>query len=234
LFRAARLNLGAFGVVTQLQLQLADSYRLQERGWSEQYESLMPKLDSLIEQTRHFEFFWYPHTDVCVAKATDTTTAEAVYPLAEEGSRCAWSYEVLSNHRPTLHTEMEYSVPAEDGPACMNEIRALIHKRFPDLKWPVEYRTLAADDVWMSTAYERPTVTISVHQDVNLDDEPYFRECEEIFNAYSGRPHWGKVNYLDGATLSQRHPRWTEWWKARDAIDPNGTFLNDYLRSVRP
>ncbi len=76
LFRAARLNLGAFGVVTQLQLQLADSYRLQERGWSEQYESLMPNLDSLIEQTRHFEFFWYPHTDVCVAKATDTTTAE--------------------------------------------------------------------------------------------------------------------------------------------------------------
>ncbi len=129
---------------------------------------------------------------------------------------------------------MEYSVPAEDGPACMNEIRALIHKRFPDLKWPVEYRTLAADDIWMSTAYERPTVTISVHQDVNLDDEPYFRECEEIFNAYNGRPHWGKVNYLDGATLSQRHPRWREWWKARDAIDPNGTFLNDYLRSVRP
>ena len=47
-------------------------------------------------------------------------------------------------------------------------------------------------------------------------------------------PHWGKVNYLDGATLAERHPRWREWWKARDAIDPNGTFLNDYLRSVRP
>ena len=119
LFRAARLNLGAFGVVTQLQLQLVDAYRLQERGWSEPYETLMPKLDSLIAQSRHFEFFWYPHTDVAVAKATDSTTAEPVYPLAEEGSRCAWSYEVLSNHRPLLHTEMEYSVPAEEGPACM-------------------------------------------------------------------------------------------------------------------
>ncbi len=129
---------------------------------------------------------------------------------------------------------MEYSVPAEDGPACMHEIRALIRKQFPDLKWPVEYRTLAADDVWLSTAYERPTVTISVHQDVAVDDEPYFRACEEIFDAYAGRPHWGKVNYLDGATLAERHPRWSEWWKARDAIDPNGAFLNDYLRSVRP
>ena len=71
-------------------------------------------------------------------------------------------------------------------------------------------RTLAADDVWLSTAYERPTVTISVHQDVNVDDEPYFRACEEIFDAYNGRPHWGKVNYLDGETLSQRHPRWRQ------------------------
>jgi FAD/FMN-containing dehydrogenase len=234
LFRAARLNLGAFGVVTQLQLQLADAYRLQERGWSEPYEALMPKLDTLIAQSRHFEFFWYPHTDVAVAKATESTTANPVYPLAEEGSRCAWSYEVLPNHRPLLHTEMEYSVPAEDGPACMQEIRALIHKQFPDLKWPVEYRTLAADDVWLSTAYERPTVTISVHQDVNEDDEPYFRACEEIFDAYAGRPHWGKVNYLDGTTMAERHPRWREWWQARDAIDPSQTFLNDYLRSVRP
>ena len=74
LFRAARLNLGAFGIVTQLQLQLADAYRLQERGWSEPYETLMPKLDALIAQSRHFEFFWYPHTDVAVAKSTNDTT----------------------------------------------------------------------------------------------------------------------------------------------------------------
>lgn len=234
LFRAARLNLGAFGLVTQLQLQLTDAYRLQERAWTEPFEPLMAKLDSHIAATRHFEFFWYPHTDAANAKATDDTTEAAVYPLAEEGSRRAWSYEVLANHRPQLHTEMEYSVPAEQGPACMRAIRELIHRDFPDLRWPVEYRTLAADDVWLSTAYERPTVTISVHQDVNEDDEPYFRACEEIFNAHSGRPHWGKVNYLDGTALAARHPRWADWWRVRDAIDPAQTFLNDYLRSVRP
>ena len=234
LFQAARLSLGAFGIITQLQLQLRDAYRLKEHGWSEPFEALLPRLDTLIAQSRHFEFFWYPHTDVAVAKSTDPTTADAEYPLADEGSRLAWSYEVLANHRPLLHTEMEYSVPASDGLACMRAIRELIRKDFPGLRWPVEYRTLAADDVWLSTAYERPTVTISVHQDVNENDEPYFRACEEIFNAFSGRPHWGKVNYLDGATLARRHPRWLEWWRARDAIDPAETFLNDYLRQVRP
>jgi L-gulonolactone oxidase len=129
---------------------------------------------------------------------------------------------------------MEYSVPAAQGPACMRAIRELILKDFAGLKWPVEYRTLAADDVWLSTAYDRPTVTISVHQDVNEDDEPYFRASEEIFKSFSGRPHWGKVQYLDGTTLAARHPRWGDWWKARDAVDPDGIFLNEYLRAVRP
>jgi FAD/FMN-containing dehydrogenase len=234
LFQAARLNLGAFGIVTQLELQLVEAYRLRERGWSEPFDAVMGKLGGLIDASRHFEFFWYPHNDVAVAKSIDTTDAHPVYPLAEEGSRCAWSYEVLPNHRPLKHTEMEYSVPAEHGPACLRAIRELIRRDFAGLKWPVEYRTLAADDVWLSTAYQRPTVTISVHQDIGEDDEPYFRACEEIFKSYAGRPHWGKVHYLNGDELAARHPRWREWWQTRDAIDPNGVFLNEFLRRVRP
>ncbi|MDH3643485.1 MAG: FAD-linked oxidoreductase, partial [Gammaproteobacteria bacterium] len=160
--------------------------------------------------------------------------AAAEYPLANEGARTAWSFEVLPNHRPHLHTEMEYSIPAVHGQACLADIRSLIHREFPGLRWPVEYRTLAADDVWLSTAFERDTVTISVHQDINEDDEPYFRACEEIFLGYSGRPHWGKVNYLDADAMRQAHPRWLDWWRARDQVDPNGTFLNDYLAGLRP
>jgi FAD/FMN-containing dehydrogenase len=234
LFRASRLGLGAFGIVTQLELQLAAAYRLEEHGWSEPFDALRPKLDALIAGSRHFEFFWYPHTDVAVAKSIDPTDADPVYPLADEGARLAWSYEVLPNHRPRFHTEMEYSVPAQDGPACFEAIRRLIRTDFAGLQWPVEYRTLAADDVWLSTAYERPTVTISVHLDVNDDEQPYYRACEEIFKAYSGRPHWGKVNYLDAAAMARCHPRWSDWWKVRDAVDPAGTFLNAYLRGLSP
>ena len=85
----------------------------------------------------------------------------------------------------------------------------------------------------MSTAYERDTVTISVHEDIRQDDEPYFRACEEIFLNFDGRPHWGKVNYLDGTQLARQHSRWSDWWQTRDSVDPNGIFLNDYLTKLR-
>ncbi len=233
LWPAIRLHLGAFGVITRLELQCREAYRLRERGWKATFTDLEADIPSLIEEHRHFEFFWYPHNDTAIAKTIDETEDEPEYPLAAEGGRCAWSYEVLPNHRPDKHTEMEYSVPAAQGLACFKAIRELLQTRFTNVRWPVEYRTLAADDVWLSSAYQRDTVTISVHQDVNEDETAYYQACEAIFLAFDGRPHWGKVHYLSGDELARRHPKWQDWWRVRNAVDPEGRFLNDHLRRLR-
>ena len=168
------------------------------------------------------------------AKTINATDEPAVYPLGREGERTAWSFEVLPNYRPAPHTEMEYSVPLEGAVDCMREIAQLLQTKHPDVVWPVEFRTLAADNVWLSTAYERTTATISVHQDVAFDETDYYKDCEAIFLAYGGRPHWGKVHYLDARALESAHPRYVDWWQQRDAIDPGGVFLNDYLAGLRP
>ena len=234
LAQVVRHSLGAAGIVTKLHLRLRPAYRLRERGSIQTYDELAPGLAESIHRARHFEFFWYPRSDEAAVKFIDETDDHPEYPLADEGSRVGWNYEVLPNHRTWPHTEMEYSVPQESGPACLDAIRELLRRDFPRMPWPVEYRSLAADDVWLSTAYERETVTISLHQGVEVDDEPMFRAAEEVFRSFDGRPHWGKVNYLDGDTLASIHPRWSDWWAARDDVDPDGVFLNDYLRSIRP
>jgi len=234
LFQASRLHLGAFGVVTELVVAVRPAYRLAERIWLEPLDEVLERIDEHVAATRHFEFFWMPGSPRAACKSLQETDAEPVYPLAEEGKRLAWSYEVLANDRPDKHSEMEYSVPAEHGPDCLRAIRGLIAESFPGLAWPIEYRTLGADDVWLSTAYERPTVTISVHQGVDQPDEPLFRACESVFRDFDGRPHWGKVHYLTGDELARLHPRHRDWWRVRDAWDPDGRFLNDALAALRP
>lgn len=234
LFRAGRLHLGAFGVVTELVLAVRDAYRLEEKMWLEPLDAVLERIDALTAATRHFEFFWMPGSERAACKSLRETDAPPRYPLAEEGRRLAWSDEVLANHRPDKHSEMEYSIPAASGPDCMRALRDRIARDFDGLAWPLEYRTLAPDDVWLSTAYERPTVTISVHQGVDAPDEPVFRACEEIFRAFDGRPHWGKVHYRSGEELASLHPRWHDWWRVRDQWDPPGRFLNDHLRGLRP
>ncbi len=234
LWRAARLHLGAFGILTRLELQLVPCFRLRERSWQAPLDAVLAEVEALSRGNRHFEFFWYPGEDRARVKVINETADEAEYPLAEEGARCAWSHEVLPSHRPIPHTEMEYSVPLERGVPCMERIRDLLRSGFPEVRWPVEFRTLAADDVWLSTAYQRETVTISVHLGTDEDHGPLFRACEAVFLAHEGRPHWGKVHHLDGGTLARMHPRWADWWRVRDGVDPDGIFLNDYLVGLRP
>lgn len=234
LFQVARLSIGSVGVVTRVEMQLTESAVLQESGEPMSYDEVAPRIPEFIEGNERWEFFWFPGNDQAVTKAINPSGEPASYPLAEEGSRRAYSFEVLPNHRPVPHTEMEYSIPAESGPECFARIRELIHTKFPDVEWPVEYRTIAEDDIWLSMAGGRPTVSISVHQDVRLDEEPYYRACEEIFLSYGGRPHWGKVHYLSGDEFARIYPRWEDWWRVRDQYDPKGTFLNEHLRNIRP
>lgn len=234
LWEVARLNLGSIGIVTALELQLRPSYRLAESAFVATGREAEDRIPELMAENDRFEFYWSPQTDQAFVKRMNETNEPAQYPVASEGKRVAWSFEVYPSHRSQLHTEMEYSVAMENGPACFRGIKDLISSRFPEVVMPVEYRAVAGDDVWLSTANGRDTVTISVHRDIRHDDGPLFHACEEIFVDHGGRPHWGKVNYLDGDQLTGIHPDWQRWWEVRDATDPAGTFLNDYMRSIRP
>ncbi|MEE3326071.1 MAG: D-arabinono-1,4-lactone oxidase [Myxococcota bacterium] len=233
LFEVARLGLGAVGVMTELTLRVRKAYRLQEKLWLEDLDSVLERVDDLVRDHRHFEFFWMPGSARAACKTLTETEEEPVYPLAEEGKRRAWSYEVLANERNDHHSEMEYSVAEENGPACIRALREMLSREFPDLAWPLEYRTVREDDIWISSARGRPTVTISVHQGVDHPDEPLFRASEAIFRHYDGRPHWGKVHFMKGRDFARIHPRWQDWWRIRDQYDPKQLFLNSHLRELR-
>ncbi len=244
LFEIARHSLGAVGLVTGLTMRTRDRYRLHERQWIAPPDEVMPDIDTLIAATRHFEFFWAPDRDLCACKSLDELPVEADVapidgPIAEveqvaKRERRGWSHQIISSIRDDLHTEMEYGLPAEAGPACFAEIRELVGRQFPELVWPVEYRTLAADDQLIGVASSRPTVTISVHQDIALDDRPLFEACEEVFLAHGGRPHWGKVHYRTGTELADLHPGYRRWWELRDRYDPDARFVTADLAALRP
>ena len=233
LFEASRLSLGAVGVVLQVTLRVREAYRLEEQRWLEPFESVMERIEELTSATRHFEYFWYPGQDRAICKSINLTDEPCRYPLGDEGQRLAWSFEVLPNQRLDPHTEMEYSIPAEHGPSCVADIKNLLSNSFPEVVWPIEYRTVAADDVWLSPARGQATVTVSIHEDVTRDETAYYKSAESIFRSYGGRPHWGKVHYLSGKDLAGDYDRWQDWWRVRDAVDPTGVLLNEPMRKLR-
>jgi FAD/FMN-containing dehydrogenase len=96
----------------------------------------------------------------------------------------------------------------------------------------VLYRTVAADDTWLSPAHGRPTVTISLHQNATLPWSEYFRDIETIFREFDGRPHWAKKHTARARGLEPMYPRWRDFLRLREQFDPDSVFLTPYLREL--
>lgn len=142
------------------------------------------------------------------------------------------SFRVFSSPRLVRFVEMEYGIPIECLPEAVDRVREVTrHLSFPSL-FPVEVRVSAADDIALSTGFGRVNGWIAVHQYVGAPYESYFQQIADIMDSYGGRPHWGKMHYLNAAQLSERYPRWHEFQDLRAALDPDGTFRNEYLDRV--
>ncbi|MEH3066533.1 MAG: FAD-binding protein [Aeromicrobium erythreum] len=67
-FGAARVGLGALGVVTELTLQCVPAFLLHAREEPMRLPEVLERLPELVEANDHFEFYWFPHTEKALVK----------------------------------------------------------------------------------------------------------------------------------------------------------------------
>ncbi len=139
------------------------------------------------------------------------------------------SHEIFPSERTDLFNEMEYAVPIERGVQCMREVHAAIEAADLGVIFPFEFRTVAADDLWLSPFYQRDSAVIAVHQDAALGFAPVFAVAEPILQRHGGRAHWGKIHTLGPDELTHLYPRFEDFVRLRRELDPEGKFLNHYL-----
>ncbi|MDR7127863.1 FAD/FMN-containing dehydrogenase [Algoriphagus sp. 4150] len=232
---AAKISLGALGIITQFTLQTvpADKFIRQE-FWS-RTEACLENLDKLIEGNTMFDFYWYPRNDLVKLRicnrAEDKVQRPAYGVPAKEQE--GWLYQILPQERDLKFEEMEYLLPLESGPDCFQEIRKRIkekHRHY--VGWRILYRTIAADEVFLSPSFSQDSVSISILQNNELEYQSYFDDIEPIFRAYGGRPHWAKKHSLTAEGLRCLYPKWEQFMQLRRELDPEGIFLNDYLKQI--
>jgi FAD-linked oxidoreductase len=142
------------------------------------------------------------------------------------------SHKVYATQRLVRFNEMEYNVPLEAHETVFREIVRTINKRNFRIHFPIENRVVKGDDILLSPAYGRDSAYIACHVYHKKEWEPFFREMEAIFLAHGGRPHWGKIHFLRAEQLTERYPQFENFRRIRSEHDPEGIFLNAYLREV--
>ncbi|HET6259510.1 D-arabinono-1,4-lactone oxidase [Pseudonocardia sp.] len=74
-FAAARIGLGALGVLTHVTLQAVPAFRLHAVETAMPLQEVLGALDELVAANEHFEFYWFPHTDIAATKRNNRTEA---------------------------------------------------------------------------------------------------------------------------------------------------------------
>lgn len=75
-FHAGRVSMGSLGIMTEIELQCAPAYALEERGGRLSVADLFDALDTLRDDNRHFEFFWFPFADDVLVKTLNISDVE--------------------------------------------------------------------------------------------------------------------------------------------------------------
>ena len=277
LFAAARIGLGALGVVTTVTLRCVPAFTLLADERPVPLEEVLEQFDALAEGNDHFEFYWFPYGRNALVKRNNRI------PAGAEGSsapplpawRRFWEFEVMENAgfgalcrlgrtRPRLipalnrfssavlssrsyteashrvfvtprrvhFTESEYAVPRESLGHVIAELRRAVPRLASPVMFPVEVRVAAADEIWLSTAYERESAYVAIHQYAGLPYQDWFDRFESVVADVAGRPHWGKMHSLDAARLRSLYPRFGDFGRLRAEVDPEGRFGNAYLTRV--
>jgi FAD-linked oxidoreductase len=141
-------------------------------------------------------------------------------------------WKLLSTDRPVRFNEMEFHLPAENQLSALREVVAAIEANRPDVFFPIETRRIAPDDAWLSPFQGGEHGSIAVHCYYRDQWEFLFGLVQPILLRHGGRPHWGKLNALNGADFARLYPRWGDFLKLRRELDPKARLLNPYLKGI--
>jgi FAD-linked oxidoreductase len=134
LLDAARVGLGALGIVTAVTFRVVPAFLLEAREEPMTWSQVLSHLDELTADNEHFEFYWFPHSEGCLTKRNNRVDGPA-RPLPR------WRYllddEFLSNSVFGVTNQLGRRVPSVIPAINSVAARALGSRTYADAAYRV-------------------------------------------------------------------------------------------------
>ena len=260
LFPGAVIGLGALGVITQITLEVEPTFQMTQRVYEDlSFSQLEHHLDDIFASGYSVSLFtdWQKHraTQVWIKQRSDQDKGAQVdfygakpatrkmHPIADHSAESCteqmgipgpW-YERLPhfkmNFTPSSGAELqtEYFVPRAKGFEAIRAVEQLRDQITPHL-FITEFRTIAADQLWMSPAYQRDSMAIHFTWKPEWPEvKKILPQIEEKLAPFGARPHWAKLFTIKPTVFEGQYSRLNEYRGLVKRYDPNGRFRNDFL-----
>ncbi|MFF7852684.1 D-arabinono-1,4-lactone oxidase [Streptomyces sp. NPDC007904] len=133
-FAAARVGLGALGVVTALTFAVEPIFLLTAREEPMPFDRVCAEFDQLHAENEHFEFYWFPHTDNTNTKRNNRSAG----PQRPVPRLRGWfEDEFLSNGAFQVVNWVGRAVPATVPAVARISSRALSARTYTDIPYKV-------------------------------------------------------------------------------------------------
>ena len=261
-FDGAVVSLGALGVICELTLDIAPSFDIRQSVYLglpvasaiENFDALMSRAYSVSLFTRwqgaDIDQIWVkalasagePQGDVFGAGAA----TKACHPIPDmDGTNCTAQFGVAGPwHERLFHfaigntasagaeLQSEFFVRRADAPAAIAALHA-VQEQFSGALFISEIRSVAADTLWLSSAYGQDTV--GFHFTWHPEWEATIaavKAVEAALSPFNPRPHWAKLFTLAPEVLEDKFTRLPDFRDLAHRLDPAGKFRNSFVTDL--
>lgn len=254
---AARLNLGALGVITQMTIQCVADYDLECATYWCKFDSIVDKMETLAQTNTRVKFWWLippigakdnviMTTENPPGSSTTPASSNVGLPMDTIGILDDLSGASVSETHPflkftgkydqvmtipllpILHRECEYAIPLGKTEEALRAFKRAVDEQNLSLTLPLEVRFVAKDETLLSPAYQHDVSYIGVATQPNANE--VIQRFEPIMKSLGGRPHWGKCFSLTRAEAESLYPQYQKFRTIRDELDPTRVFSNEFLK----
>uniref|UniRef100_A0A183CJE4 FAD-binding PCMH-type domain-containing protein n=1 Tax=Globodera pallida TaxID=36090 RepID=A0A183CJE4_GLOPA len=255
--KAVACGLGAFGVITELELNLVPSFDTISYNFTDMpTQNLYEHFDEIHNLGYTVEMMtnmantsaWEQVIITVVANSSQDQQIGNMISLfgacrsfapsppqtTEVNKVQPWYYGLLSYRLGLSGTDgseiqSEFFVPFKNG---VPALRALFELSLQIQPPTLVIRTVKGDDLCMSMNNgNEPTVAIHINW---LDNKAnavkrVLSQMEQVLTKFGARPHWGKHFTMDPRQFLKRYPRLDDFRKLAEKLDPKRKFGNKFL-----
>ncbi len=185
--RAARVAVGALGVIAAVTLRVVPAFALRAEDRAHPLAATLARLDEHVEGADHFEFYVFPHSDRALTRTNRCTSA----PPAPAGRLRTWVDEELVPNRildavcrlgrrrpaaiPRLNRLVAAAFPARVRTDVSHRVfTSPRHVRFTEMEWALPRAACAPVATAVQRAAERHAVNFPVEVRFVAADEAAF------------------------------------------------------------
>ncbi|RHY00049.1 hypothetical protein DYB25_011581 [Aphanomyces astaci] len=140
-----------------------------------------------------------------------------------------------------LFTETEHMIGADNDLQALTELLAvhktLSHSTLVTLFLGMRY--VEPDNGWLSPFYNRRTVVVSsivYHSTTSsqfaAEIAPLHQAMHRALAKYDARPHPGKNNYFNATDMRRVYPKFQAFVQLQTSLDPTSKFVNPYISKL--